>query len=304
MKLNPALQSMKSVFQVMKSNPSFTILSAQMKTLKSSPALNILMDQIKEGMLELCSSEPTQSCLSSENYVEIFYYQMMTWFVHEAANVYPVTIHESPINGAIFAFNPSTGKLFLKINIHKANTKQEVAALLRSLPVGEHPKRIFVNVHKGMLDHPPKGFPNIVMKGSELELPFQACLKTENFVNLMKLKANSTDHQHMVNIFSFNVYDDWLKRILSYTAFNRIVLILRAFDVNNEEAKMLLEPNDATTEPDHIWPSLTEDQWVKVEVALKDLILSDYAKKNKNVNTSALTQSEIRDVIFLGTHSL
>jgi len=34
-----------------------------------------------------------------------------------------------------------------------------------------------------------------------------------------------------------------------------------------------------------------------VEVALRDLILSDYAKKN-NVNTSALTQSEIRDIIL------
>lgn len=34
-----------------------------------------------------------------------------------------------------------------------------------------------------------------------------------------------------------------------------------------------------------------------MEVALRDLILSDYAKKN-NVNTSALTQSEIRDIIL------
>ncbi|KAI3673012.1 hypothetical protein L6452_39120 [Arctium lappa] len=47
----------------------------------------------------------------------------------------------------------------------------------------------------------------------------------------------------------------------------------------------------------HIWPSVSDDQWVKVEVALRDLILSDYAKKN-NVNTSALTQSEIRDIIL------
>ena len=36
---------------------------------------------------------------------------------------------------------------------------------------------------------------------------------------------------------------------------------------------------------------------LQVEVALRDLILSDYAKKN-NVNTSALTQSEIRDIIL------
>ena len=36
---------------------------------------------------------------------------------------------------------------------------------------------------------------------------------------------------------------------------------------------------------------------LQVEVALKDLILADYAKKN-NVNTQALTQSEVRDIIL------
>ncbi|XP_058075842.1 pre-mRNA-processing-splicing factor 8A-like [Magnolia sinica] len=36
---------------------------------------------------------------------------------------------------------------------------------------------------------------------------------------------------------------------------------------------------------------------MEVEVALRDLILSDYAKKN-NVNTLALTQSKIRDIIL------
>ena len=34
-----------------------------------------------------------------------------------------------------------------------------------------------------------------------------------------------------------------------------------------------------------------------MEIALKDLILADYAKKN-NVNVGALTQSEIRDIIL------
>lgn len=43
-----------------------------------------------------------------------------------------------------------------------------------------------------------------------------------------------------------------------------------------------------------IYPKLF---FLQVEVALRDLILSDYAKKN-NVNTSALTQSEIRDIIL------
>ena len=40
-----------------------------------------------------------------------------------------------------------------------------------------------------------------------------------------------------------------------------------------------------------------DEQWIKVEVALKDLILADYGKKN-NVNVSSLTQSEIRDIIL------
>lgn len=37
--------------------------------------------------------------------------------------------------------------------------------------------------------------------------------------------------------------------------------------------------------------------FAQVEIALKDLILADYSKKN-NVNVGALTQSEIRDIIL------
>ena len=61
---------------------------------------------------------------------------------------------------------------------------------------------------------------------------------------------------------------------------------------------MVLKPDKSVvTEPHHIWPTLTDEQWIKVEIALKDLILADYAKKN-NVNVAALTQSEIRDIIL------
>ncbi len=43
---------------------------------------------------------------------------------------------------------------------------------------------------------------------------------------------------------------------------------------------------------------LTPAVWfAQVEIALKDLILADYSKKN-NVNVGALTQSEIRDIIL------
>jgi len=42
---------------------------------------------------------------------------------------------------------------------------------------------------------------------------------------------------------------------------------------------------------------LTADEWVKVEVELKNLILADYAKIN-NVNVTSLTKSEIKDIIL------
>merc|ERR1711981_639891 len=96
----------------------------------------------------------------------------------------------------------------------------------------------------------------------------------------------------------FNIYDDWLKSISSYTAFSRLILILRALHVNNDRTKIILKPDKTTiTEPHHVWPSLDDEDWIKVEVALKDLILADYGKKN-NVNVASLTQSEIRDIIL------
>ncbi len=57
----------------------------------------------------------------------------------------------------------------------------QVAALVRSLPVEEQPKRIIVS-RKGMLDPLEVhllDFPNIVITGSELQLPFQAAMKVE-----------------------------------------------------------------------------------------------------------------------------
>lgn len=68
-----------------------------------------------------------------------------------------------PINGAIFIFNPRSGQLFLKIihtsvwagqkrlgQLAKWKTAEEVAALVRSLPVEEQPKQVIVT-RKGML---------------------------------------------------------------------------------------------------------------------------------------------------------
>jgi len=284
---------------------------AMAKIIKANPALYVLRERIRKG-LQLYSSEPTEPYLSSQNYGELFSNQVI-WFVDDT-NVYRVTIHKTfegnlttkPINGAIFIFNPRTGQLFLKVihtsvwagqkrlsQLAKWKTAEEVAALIRSLPIEEQPKQIIVT-RKGMLDPLEVhclDFPNIVLKGSELQLPFQAALKVEKFGDLI---LRATEPQMVL----FNIYDDWLKSISSYTAFSRLILILRGLHVNVDKVKQILRPDrSVVTEPHHVWPSLSDDQWIKVEVALKDLILADYGKKN-NVNVSSLTQSEIRDIIL------
>ena len=286
-------------------------VQAMSKIMKANPALYVMRERIRKA-LQLYSSEPTEPYLSSQNYGELFSNQTI-WFIDDT-NVYRVTIHKTfegnlttkPINGAIFIFNPRTGQMFLKIihtsvwagqkrlsQLAKWKTAEEVAAFVRSLPVEEQPKRIICS-RKGMLDPLEVhllDFPNIVITGSELQLPFQAALKIEKFGDLI-LKA--TEPQMLL----FNLYDDWLKTISSYTAFSRLILILRALHINVDKARMLLRPDTSVqVEPHHIWPSLTDEQWIKVEIALKDLILADYSKKN-NINVGALTQSEIRDIIL------
>ena len=90
----------------------------------------------------------------------------------------------------------------------KWKTAEEVAALIRSLPIEEQPKQIIVT-RKQMLDPLEVhllDFPNIVIKGSELQLPFQALMKIEKFGDMI---MRATEPQMVL----FNLFDDWLDTI-------------------------------------------------------------------------------------------
>jgi len=287
------------------------IQQAMAKIMKANPALYVLRERIRKG-LQLYASESNQEFLNSQNYSELFSNQIQLFI--DDTNVYRVTIHKTfegnlttkPINGAIFIFNPRTGQLFLKIihtsvwagqkrlgQLAKWKTAEEVAALIRSLPVEEQPKQLIVT-RKGLLDPLEVhllDFPNISIRASELQLPFQAAMKVEKLGDMI---LRATEPQMVL----FNLYDEWLKSVSSYTAFSRLILILRALHVNQDKTKLLLRPDKTViTQDHHIWPTLTDEKWIEVERDLRDLILNDYGKKN-NVNTSSLTQSEVRDIIL------
>jgi pre-mRNA-processing factor 8 len=160
-------------------------------------------------------------------------------------------------------------------------------------------------------------FPNIVIKGSELQLPFQACMKMEKFGDLILVRCSTSEYLiFLIPAFAVSVphnprwccsastvgfpsqltcirvlktyLDDWLKSISSYTAFSRLILLLRGLHVNNEKGKIILHPDKSTiTEPHFVWPSLSDDEWIKVEVAMKDLILSVSHRRNTFVQQHA-----------------
>ncbi|TPX14374.1 uncharacterized protein E0L32_005570 [Thyridium curvatum] len=287
------------------------VQQAMAKIMKANPALYVLRERIRKG-LQLYASESNQEFLNSQNYSELFSNQTQLFI--DDTNVYRVTIHKTfegnlttkPINGAIFIFNPRTGQLFLKIihtsvwagqkrlgQLAKWKTAEEVAALIRSLPVEEQPKQLIVT-RKGLLDPLEVNlldFPNISIRASELQLPFQAAMKVEKLGDMI---LRATEPQMVL----FNLYDEWLKSISSYTAFSRLVLILRALHVNQDKTKLILRPDKTViTQDHHIWPTLSDEDWIKVETQLRDLILNDYGKKN-NVNVSSLTSSEVRDIIL------
>ncbi|CAI5756086.1 unnamed protein product [Candida verbasci] len=287
------------------------IRNAMKEIMKANPALYVLRERIRKS-LQLYQAQPQEALLNSNNYAELFNNETQLFI--DDTNVYRVTVHKTfegnlatkPINGCIFMLNPKTGQLFLKIihtsvwagqkrlsQLAKWKAAEEVAALIKSLPKEEQPKQIIVT-RKGMMDPLEVhmlDFPNISIRSSELHLPFATVTKITKLSDII-LKANEPQ------MILFNFYDDWLKTISPYTAFSRIILILRSLNINEETTIHILHPEpDVVTKEHHIWPSLTDEQWIDVEAQLRDLILEDYSRKF-NVNIQSLTQSEIRDLIL------
>ncbi|KAK6202977.1 NUC071 domain-containing protein [Scheffersomyces amazonensis] len=285
--------------------------NAMKEIMKANPALYVLRERIRKG-LQLYQAQPQEAYLNSSNYAELFNNESQLFI--DDTNVYRVTVHKTfegnlttkPINGLIFMLNPKSGQLFLKIihtsvwagqkrlgQLAKWKTAEEVASLIRSLPREEQPKQLILT-RKGMMDPLEVhmlDFPNISIRPSELHLPFASAMKIDKLADIV-LRANEPQ------MVLFNLYDDWLREISAYTAFSRVILLLRALGINQELTNSILKPDSSVvTQAHHIWPTFTTDQWIDVESQLRDMILSDYSKRH-NVNIQSLTQSEIRDLIL------
>lgn len=287
------------------------LVQKAMKTImKANPAIYVLRERVRKG-LQLYQAQPQEAFLSSSNYAELFNNDNKL-FVDDV-NVYRVVTHSTyeggsavkVLNGALFMLNPRTGQLFLKVihssvfqgkskksQLSKWKSAEEVAALVRSLPKDDQPKQVIVT-RKGLLDPLEVhmlDFPNVSLRPTELHLPFDSALKNDKLLNIV----NTSKESQMV---LFNIYDDWMDTCSSFTAFNRLIVLMRSLQINSEKAKLILGKSDSITKDHHLWPSLTDDQWRTVESELADMILTNYSEKYK-VNINTLTDNEIRDIIL------
>ncbi|ELP90364.1 pre-mRNA-processing-splicing factor, putative [Entamoeba invadens IP1] len=287
------------------------LTKALAKMLKCDIALTVLRERIRKA-LQLYCSEPTEPCLSTTNYGELFSNQIV-WYI-DHSNVYRVTTHRTfdgnhitkPLNGCVFIINPRTGGVYLKIihanewagqkrigQLKHWKSAEEVVKIIGSLPKEERPRSVIASL-KGLIDPLEThliDFPSIVLKGTEMALPFNEVMHMEK-VNSAVSKATES------SLLLFNIYDDWLENSSAYVAFHRAVLMLRGLGVNAMKAKKILQPDPTiVVAPNHHWPTYSDTQWKEVEIKMKDLIINDYARKN-NINASSLTQNEVRDIIL------
>lgn len=82
-------------------------------------------------------------------------------------------------------------------------------------------------------------YPNIQLQGAEIQIPFHVILKLEHYGETV-LRAQQSD------LLVFNIYDNWTESISNFTAFNRMILLLRSLHVDIQKSiGILMESNSS-----------------------------------------------------------
>eukprot|EP00792_Barthelona_sp_PAP020_P004627 TRINITY_DN2246_c0_g1_i1.p1 TRINITY_DN2246_c0_g1~~TRINITY_DN2246_c0_g1_i1.p1 ORF type:complete len:2283 (-),score=561.88 TRINITY_DN2246_c0_g1_i1:22-6870(-) len=282
------------------------------KLFEENPALNMLRERIRNS-LQLSTSKLSTAMINSGNFTQLF---ENAWIVDDS-HVYRKALTKSfdnrniekTLNGFVTMFNAKTGSLILSVvhsdtfigqkrvgQLSHWKAAEEIIAQIRSidenLPNGRPNSLVILNrplidpLQAKLID-----LDSIKARGSSLDLPFKSLLKVPRIADCINSAKNS---QRLLT----NLYDDWPKNYPPNTCFIRAVLLLRSLHISIETTKRILKVSDTTmTKPNHLWPSLTNDEWISVEGQLKDLILLDYSRK-KFIDPRALTPSEVRDIIL------
>nr|UXY87508.1 splicing factor Prp8 [Cryptomonas sp.] len=286
-----------------------------LKIIRTNSSLYVLRERIRKS-LHLFISEHKNPFVDLENYNDIFK-NTNTWFFDDSC-FYRVSVYQStegnlvvkPINGVMIVFLPENGKLFFRI-IHKTfwqgqkrltqvarwKVAEEIIKLINYLPREEQPKEIIVlknDTIDALLAH-LIDFPDILIKGSLIKIPFQGLVKIKKIGKVL----NSASHNSLV---LYNIYDNWLDSVSSFTAFSRLLLILKCIDINMEKIETIFNEFEHKDQIGYFWPKFPDEKWIKIEIILKDMIIDEYCY-HKKINPKSLSNNDIRAII-LGAESI
>ncbi|KAJ3431121.1 pre-mRNA-processing-splicing factor [Anaeramoeba flamelloides] len=248
------------------------------------------------------------------SFLEEIFSKEVVWILDDT-NVYRVTIHKDleanlstvPINGAFFIVNPISGQFFLQIihtdewssqirlgQLAKIKTAEKTELMIKYIHIDDRPKQIIVT-RSGMLDHLQTHLQNeysyIGLRLCPFHLPVQALIKLEK-LHEMIIQATET------KTILLNIYDDWLKTISNEKAFERFIVIVSALHTSYDQAMNILTmSNSIKISQIHLWPNLTVEQWNKVEIDLRDLIVRDFCTTN-SINIQELSEKQISDIVI------
>ncbi len=209
------------------------------------------------------------------------------------------------VNGVLLIVNPQTGQLFFKVihssewdgherlgQVAKFKASDEVTNLIRCLPFEERPHHL-VSIRSSLMEALKlqcTSFPSMAVRTTKLGIMFQAMMKIEKLENLVSKALSS-------QLVLFNIYDDWLGTFSPSAAFYRLILILRALTDNFNRAKTILYSSETVTAPNHLWPTLTAEEWTTVETNLKTLVLENYCEQNL-MSIRTLSENQIGMILY------
>jgi len=280
------------------------------KIIRGNSALYILRDRIRKS-LQLYTKKGPEMSLDLENISDIFQVGI-TWLIDDSL-FYRVSVHQTllgniktkPIKGVLIIFIPKNGNLILKTNdsniwkqqkrlsqLARWKAAEEIFNFLKIIPSEERPDQLILL--RKTLSEPLEiqliEFPSILIRCSSFKISF------ESLLSIKKINEKISD-KSICETFFFNLYDDWIKNISPFTAFSRLVLILKGLEFNQEKVKRLLGFSMDFSHKTNFWPFFTDEEWVKNEIFLKDLILEGFSLKNK-IDPESLFETEIRDIVF------
>lgn len=180
----------------------------------------------------------------------------------------------------VFIFDPHSGNLYFKSYCGESKKIRQTRLLVArdAFLMGEELNKRNVVVSESMIN----AMENFIIDHPSICV--KICPSIPLFSNVTKIKEIGMEK----SLRSINLYEGW-KETGRFTNFCRVLLVMHGMDVDEAKVKNL--------GINGIWPEISDNEWIKKEIQLKDLIVDKYCSIHE-MEPSSLSQNEIRDIVF------